>query len=342
MNPDLILPHDGVLPIFASSPTRCGRGSTVIGTSTIGARAELRAFSVIRGDGQTIAIGDDIHLGAFSTVHIATETHPTLVGDRVTVGRNAVVHACTVGSDVVVEDDAVILDGSVVADGVLIEAGAIVFPRSSLEAGTVYAGSPAKPQRTIDRSELAQRAERIRGAGDPATESASADLDRLDATAFVGANARLSGRITLGAGSVVLFSCVLDATAGPITVGADTNIQDNSVIRAGTNGVVIGRETTVGHNVRMEDCRIGGRSLIGIGCVLAPGTVVADEVLLAAGAVTEPGQLLEGGHLWGGRPARILSKLDDGKRRMMAQIVEGYCEHGRAYRRLQAATARSA
>ena len=337
MTPDLILPHDGVLPAFSAPPVHCGQGSTVIGTSTLGADAWLGDDSVIRGDGQTITIGDHFRLGARSTVHIATDTHPTVVGDRVTVGRNAVVHACTVGSDVVIEDDAVVLDGSVVGDGVLIEAGSIVFPRSTLEAGHVYAGSPAKQRRRIDRSELAERAERLRAATDTAPDKTGAFEPGSDA--FVADTAQLSGPITLGAGSVVLFSCVLDAASGPITIGADTNIQDNSVIRARGDGVVIGRETTVGHNVIMEDCRIGAHSLIGIGCVLAPGTVVADDVLLAAGAVTKPGQLLEGGHLWGGRPARILSKLDDEKRRMMAQIVEGYCAHGRAYRRLQAASA---
>ena len=86
----------------------------------------------------------------------------------------------------------------------------------------------------------------------------------------------------------------------------------------------------------MADCRIGARSLIGIGCVLAPGTVVADDVLLAGGSTTDPGQLLESGYLWGGRPARILGPLDADKRAMMTRIVAGYCEHGRVYRQMEA------
>jgi carbonic anhydrase/acetyltransferase-like protein (isoleucine patch superfamily) len=101
----------------------------------------------------------------------------------------------------------------------------------------------------------------------------------------------------------------------------------------------LGRDTTVGHNVRLADCRIGARSLIGIGCVVAPGTVIADDVLLAAGATTDPGQLLEGGHLWGGRPARILGVLDAEKRTMMTRVVEGYVAHGMAYRQAEAALA---
>ena len=66
------------------------------------------------------------------------------------------------GSDIVVEDNAVILDGSVVADGVVIEANSIVFPRSTLEAGKLYAGMPAKPVRDLRPGEIEERAARIR------------------------------------------------------------------------------------------------------------------------------------------------------------------------------------
>ncbi|GJE56070.1 MULTISPECIES: gamma carbonic anhydrase family protein [Methylobacterium] len=336
MTPDLILPYDGVLPTFSARPVWCGTGSTVIGTAAIGAQAWLGDDSVIRADGQTVTVGDRFWLGTRSTVHIATDTLATVVGDRVTVGRNAVVHACTVGSDVVIEDDVIVLDGSVVGDGVLIEAGATVFPRSTLEAGHVYAGSPAKRQRPITREEIAERAERLREAAATSPAPTVGDAPETEETVFVARTARLSGRILLGAGSSVLFSCALEAEVGPIVVGADTNIQDNTVIRTRGEGVVIGRDTTIAHNVRMADCRIGARSLVGIGCVIAPGTVVADDVLLAGGATTDPGQLLDSGHLWGGRPARILAPLDAGKRTMMAKIVEGYCAHGREYRQLQA------
>lgn len=338
MSPDLTLPHDGVLPVFAARPVWCGRGSTVIGTATLGAQAWLGDDSVIRADGETVTLGDRFWLGHRSTVHIATDTLPTVVGDRVTVGRNAVVHACTVGSDVVIEDEVIVLDGAVVEDGVLIEAGATVFPRAHLAAGFAYGGSPAKPLRPITGPEVAERAERLREASGDTPVPPEADEPDVEDSVFVARTARLRGRIALGAGSSVLFSCLLDAEIGAIVVGADTNIQDNSVLRSRAEGIVIGRDTSIAHNVRLSDCRIGARSLIGIGCVVAPGTVVADDVLLAGGATTDPGQLLEGGHLWGGRPARILAPLDTAKRTMMRQIVEGYRAHGQVYRAAQEAS----
>lgn len=337
MTPDLILPYEGVLPNFSTRPVWCGSGSTVIGTVTIGAQAWLGDDTVIRGDGEIITIGDRFWLGSRSTVHIATKTYATTIGDRVTVGGNAVVHACTVGSDVVIEDDAIVLDGSTVQEGVLIEAGATVFPRSELASGYAYGGSPAKQLRPITREEIAERAERLREAAASSGAYSDSEPPEVDETVFVARTARLQGRIALGTGTTILFSCVLLAEVGPIVVGTDTNIQDNTVIRTRGEGVVIGRDTTIGHNVRMADCRIGARSLIGIGCVIAPGTLVADDVLLAGGATTDPGQLLESGHLWGGRPARILAPLDAGKRQMMSRTIENYCHHGRTYREAQLA-----
>ncbi|TXN73467.1 gamma carbonic anhydrase family protein, partial [Methylobacterium sp. WL18] len=184
---------------------------------------------------------------------------------------------------------------------------------------------------------VAERAERLR---ERMGDGASVELGlppEVEDSVFVARTARLRGRVSLGAGVSVLFSCDLNAEAGPIVVGADTNIQDNTTIRSRAEGVVIGRDTTIAHNVRIADCRIGARALIGIGATVAPGTLIADDVMLAAGATTDPGQILGAGYLWGGRPARILSPLDAEKRAMMIRIVEGYCQHGREYRAAQAA-----
>jgi carbonic anhydrase/acetyltransferase-like protein (isoleucine patch superfamily) len=335
VTPELTLPYEGVLPDFASRPVWCGRGSTVIGAARFGAQAWIGDGAVIRADGQSVTLGDRFWLGHRSTVHIATLVRGTQVGDRVTVGRNSVVHACTIGSDVVIDDDVVILDGAEIGDGTVIEAGSTVFPRARLAGGYVYSGSPARPSRPIGPDEVAERAERLRErmgdgpAGDPGEPL------EVEASVFVARTASLRGRISLGAGVSVLFCCDLNGEVGPIVVGADTNIQDNTVIRTRADGVVIGRDTTIAHNVRIADCRIGARSLIGIGATIASGTLIADDVMLAAGATTDPGQILEAGYLWGGRPARILAPLDAEKRAMMIRIVEGYCQHGREYRAAQ-------
>jgi carbonic anhydrase/acetyltransferase-like protein (isoleucine patch superfamily) len=334
-----MLPYDGIAPHFATPPLLAGPGSSVLGKVQVGARATFGTLSVVRADGHYVRIGDDFCLAKDATVHIAHEIYPTIIGDRVAVGQNAVVHACTVGNDCVIEANAVVLDGSVVEDRVVIEAGSVVFPRSILKSGYVYAGSPAKPVRELPDDERKQRDAHLRdGVAASLLAPATAALREADGSYrenFVARTASLRGHVDLKARSSVFFSCVLKAGQGTIAIGENSNIQDNTRIRSELDDVVIGRDTTLGHNVDIRDCRIGERCLIGIGSSLAHGTVVENDVLLAAGSTTAEGQRLESGWLWAGRPARPLSRLDDAKRTMMALIIEQYCGYADEFRRLQ-------
>ena len=334
MLPSLILPFAGVTPSFASEPRHAGPRSAVLGRATLGANAWLGEDSVVRADGEAVRIGDDVHLGYRATVHIVHETTPAIIGNNVTVGANSIVHACTIGDNCVIEDNVTVLDDAVVADDVLIEAGSTVFPRKTLASGWIYAGSPAKPVRALAPGELAERAastRAARGSERPLPPAAQDFGDRV----FVAATAQRAGRLSFAPGSSLFFSCVADAGTGTIVVDENTNVQDNTLLRAGRGEIAIGRDTTVGHNVRMGAARIGANALVGIGAILAEGTWVQDDVLLAAGATTEPGQVLESGWMWGGRPAKPMSRLDDARRTMMARNIGTYCEYSLLFGRIQ-------
>ena len=333
-----ILPYDGTLPALKAHPERCGTDACLLGRLTMGERAWLGTGSVIRADGHFVQIGDDFRLGEMSTVHIAHDIFPTIIGDRVSVGRNAVVHACTVGDHCLIEDDVVILDGSILESHVLIEAGSTVFPRSKLEGGHVYSGSPAKAVRTLSPEEFKQlfkAADEAFVAALFATAKREKALVRLENQVFAAGTATIQGDVVAEACSSIFFGCQLDASSNPITIGANSNIQDNTVIEASDAAVAIGDNTTIGHNVLVRSCRIGARSLIGMGSRIDAGTIIDDDVLLAAGSTTTPGQHLEGGWLWGGRPARPISKLNDERRAMMALTVQQYRGYGAAYRDAQ-------
>jgi len=333
-----ILPFDGVVPRFASEHRLCARGSCVLGKVEIGTHPLLAANAVIRADGHYVRIGDAFFLGENATVHIAHDVYPTHIGHRVTVGRNAVVHACDVGDDCVIEDNAVILDGSTVESGVVIEKGAVVFPRSKLDSGYLYAGIPAKPVRAITSEECEAYAARLRdeiAKSILVCEEANTAVRNLPSDVFVAQTATLSGHIELASGSSVFFGCRLEAGDYSIRVGRNVNIQDNSHIRCAAGDFDIGANSTIGHNVTLQDCRIGERSLIGIGCTVKSGTVVDDDVLLAAGAITEPGQHLESGWVWAGVPARPLAKIDDAKREMMTSIIGHYSNYAEAFGQAQ-------
>jgi carbonic anhydrase/acetyltransferase-like protein (isoleucine patch superfamily) len=337
----LILPYGTTHPSFASPPTHGGPGAVVIGRSNLGRNAWLGALSVLRGDGNFIRAGDDFHLGARSTLHIAHDTFSCTVGDRVTVGENACVHACTVGSDVVVGDNVVILDGAVVEDNVVFEADATVYPGKRVPGGHLYAGSPAKPVRPLKPGEVAARRQEIvvrdiRNGSQGTTAGTLAATSQVHDSVFIASTARVRGRLVAAESSSIFFSNDFDAGDATISIGPRTNIQDNTVIRCtSAQGVTFGRDTTVGHNVTIHDCTIGNETLIGIGSTVASGTIIEDRVLLAASARTEPGQRLESGWLYAGVPARKLAPLDAGKIAMTGMIVEHYCRYAQDFKAIE-------
>lgn len=341
-----ILPYAEILPEIGSPPAHAGAGSAVLGRATLGNNPWLGELSVVRADGHFVRAGDDLHLGQRSTLHIAHDIFPCIVGHRVAIGRNCCVHACTVGNGVTISDGCIILDGSVIEDNVVFEASSAVFPGKKIESGFLYGGSPAKRIRALEPDEAVAWRERVIQ-GNVEKESSALDhveLGRhrlplgaeIDSSVFVAATASLNGHIVAGENSSIWFSNEFDAAAGAITIGQRSNIQDNTIIRCSTTqGVVIGNETTIGHNVTIHDCVIGGRSLIGIGSLIAAGTVIDDNVLLAANSKTSAGQVLESGWLWGGNPARPISRLDQNKMNMIAAISVHYVHYATQYKASQ-------
>ena len=329
-----LISYQGTLPALASQPAAALPGHAVVGRVSLGRGAWLGAGAVIRADGHFVRIGDDLHMGRGATIHIAHEVYPTLIGARVCIGADAVVHACTVGDDVVVERGSVILDGAKVGDGAVVEAGSIVYPRSTLEPGMLYAGRPAKPVRRLSLHEGQSRSELQRArneAGDvrwtcqPIPTGAAPD-------SFVAGTCDLSGRVHLAEGASVWFGCRLDGREGPISIGRLCNVQDNSVLRAGSLGMSLGDQTTIGHNVQLVDCSVGSRCLVGIGSRIAPGTRIDDDTFVAGGSVTEPGQHLTGGRVWGGDPARPIGEMNEAKRAAISNIAIVYAGYARALR----------
>jgi carbonic anhydrase/acetyltransferase-like protein (isoleucine patch superfamily) len=341
MTAPLILSYAGNSPAFTTPHLHAGTGSAVLGRATLGRNAWIGDFAVIRADGHVVKVGDDFHLGARSTLHIAHDRFPCIVGSHVTVGDDACVHACVVGDNVFVGDRSVILDGAIVGDNVIFEPGSTVFPGKRIDGGHLYAGTPAKMVRPLEAGEVAARREELVRNHErttpqaPATISLSAD-SKVDASVFIASTARVLGKLIAAPSTSIFFSNDFDAGDAVITLGERTNVQDNTIIRCTTaQGVTIAPDTTVGHNVTIHDCTIGSHSLIGIGSFVAAGTIVEDHVLLAASARTQPGQVLESGWLYAGNPAKKLAPLDQGKRAMIGVIIEHYCQYARDYKALE-------
>jgi carbonic anhydrase/acetyltransferase-like protein (isoleucine patch superfamily) len=125
----------------------------VIGDVHIGAHSSVWFHAVLRGDVERIRIGARTNIQDNATVHVTRGRHPTLIGDDVTVGHNAVLHGCTVGDRCLIGIGAVVLDRCVIADDCLIGAGALLTPGTNVPAGQLVLGNPARVVRPLTDAE---------------------------------------------------------------------------------------------------------------------------------------------------------------------------------------------
>jgi len=138
------------------------RGAVVIGDVTLGDFSSVWYNAVLRGDINRIEIGHHTNIQDLAVIHLADD-FPCLIGNWVTVGHSAVVHACTVGNETLIGMGAVILDGAVVGNQCLIGAKALVTAGPTIPDGSLVLGAPAKVVRELspkERCELKYWAEK--------------------------------------------------------------------------------------------------------------------------------------------------------------------------------------
>ncbi len=132
-------------------PASCwlAENATIAGEVTMGERCSVWFNAVIRGDVNSILIGDQVNIQDGAIIHCTYQKAATTIGNNVSVGHNAIVHGCTVHSDVLVGMGSILMDGVVVESNSIIAAGAVVTQNTHVETGSIYAGVPAKKVKTI-------------------------------------------------------------------------------------------------------------------------------------------------------------------------------------------------
>ncbi|WP_244222539.1 gamma carbonic anhydrase family protein [Cupriavidus lacunae] len=131
------------------------QGTQVIGDVTIGAHASIWFNCVLRGDVQRISVGRRTNIQDGSILHGTTNGLPCIIGDDVTVGHGAILHACTLEDAAFVGFGARVLDGAIVRSGGMLAAGAVLSPRKVVGAGELWAGNPARLLRPLTDDERA-------------------------------------------------------------------------------------------------------------------------------------------------------------------------------------------
>lgn len=131
-----------------------GHGTTLIGDVTIGRQSSVWYNCVLRGDVRKIVIGMRTNIQDGTVIHGTTNGLPVIIGDDVTVGHGAILHACTIEDTGFVGFGARVLDGAVVRPGGMLAAGAVLTPRKVVGTGELWAGNPARLLRKLNDEEF--------------------------------------------------------------------------------------------------------------------------------------------------------------------------------------------
>lgn len=151
----------GLVRAFGGVTPTLGEGAfvaetaAVIGDVALGPGSSVWYGAVLRGDVAPIRIGARSNVQDVSMVHGTTNLSSTTLGDEVTVGHRVILHGCTIGDRVLVGMGSIVLDLAVIEADVVLGAGSLVTPRSRLESGWLYLGSPAKKVRRLNDADRA-------------------------------------------------------------------------------------------------------------------------------------------------------------------------------------------
>jgi carbonic anhydrase/acetyltransferase-like protein (isoleucine patch superfamily) len=154
----LILPVNGIAPLL-NEGCWLAPNATVVGDVVLGKNCSVWFNAVIRGDVNSIRIGDECNIQDGAIIHCTYQKTQTVLGNRVSVAHNAIVHGCTIEDDVLIGMGAIVMDGAIVQSRCIVAAGAVVTQNMVLESGFIYAGSPAKKLKPIteEQGEVFQR-----------------------------------------------------------------------------------------------------------------------------------------------------------------------------------------
>lgn len=149
----MIAPFINVYPEYDES-NFIADSADVIGDVTLGKNTSVWFNVTVRGDVQSIKIGDNSNVQDNACIHVTHGTGPTKIGDHVTIGHSAVVHACTIEDNVLVGMGAIILDNAVIGRDSIVGAGALVTGGTKVPPRSMVIGMPAKVVRQLTDEEV--------------------------------------------------------------------------------------------------------------------------------------------------------------------------------------------
>src|SRR5882762_3092900 len=156
----LIKPVKGIHPKFGND-CYLAENSTIVGDVVMGDQCSIWFNAVVRGDVNSIRLGNKVNVQDGAIIHATFEKTKAIIGNNVSIGHNAIVHGCTIDDNVLVGMGAIVMDNAVVHSNSIIAAGAVVLEGTICEAGSIYAGIPAKKLKDISPNLISGEIDRI-------------------------------------------------------------------------------------------------------------------------------------------------------------------------------------
>lgn len=135
--------------------------ATIVGDVTIGKGCSIWFSTVVRGDVNSIDIGENVNIQDGTVIHCTYEKTKVKIGDNVSIGHNALVHGCTIDENVLIGMGSIIMDNVHIHSNVIVAAGAVVLENTTVESNSVYAGIPAKKVKDLSPELFENEVKRI-------------------------------------------------------------------------------------------------------------------------------------------------------------------------------------
>ena len=156
----LILPVLGTVPKIGDN-CFLAPNATIVGNVVMGNDCSIWFNTVLRGDVNSIHIGNKVNIQDNVVVHCTFKKWATIIGNNLSIGHSAIIHGCTLHDDVLVGMGAIIMDGCIVHSNSIIAAGAVMAQNTIVESGSIYAGVPAKKIKDISEELITGEIHRI-------------------------------------------------------------------------------------------------------------------------------------------------------------------------------------
>ncbi len=156
----IILPVEGIHPIFGDD-NFIAPNATIVGDVVTGTQCSFWFNAVVRGDVNSIRMGNKVNIQDGAVIHCTYERSKTIIGNNVSIGHNAIVHGCIIHDDVLIGMGAIVMDNAEIGSNSIIAAGAVILEGTKVEEGSIYAGVPAKKVKSISKELIKGEIHRI-------------------------------------------------------------------------------------------------------------------------------------------------------------------------------------